>query len=83
MSGANPSEYHRVFNSGSAKEKHKLTICGKYGPCKKWKTAKKMALIQHLQKMAEDSFSINSPLFRYAGDVLLPEVYNFNPLLKG
>ena len=81
MSGATPSEYHTAFTSGTAKQKQQLALCSKYGPCKKWTILKKMELIRHLQKIAEESF--NSSLFRYAGDVLLPEVCNinlFNPL---
>jgi hypothetical protein len=71
MSGATPSEYHTAFTSGTAKQKQQLALCSKYGPCKKWTISKKMELIRHLQKIAEESF--NSSLFRYAGDVLLPE----------
>ena len=68
MSGATPSEYHQVYTSGTAKQKQQLLVCGKYGPCRKWSTAKKMELIQHLQKITD------CPAFGYAGDVLLPEV---------
>ncbi|CAI7996286.1 hypothetical protein GBAR_LOCUS1846 [Geodia barretti] len=71
MSGATPSEYHTVYISGTAKQKQQLALCSKYGPCNKWTISKKMKLIRHLQKIAEESF--NSSLFTYAGDVLLPE----------
>ena len=75
MTEATPSEYHRVFTSGLAKERHQLTRVRKYGPCDRWTTDRKLALIRHLQSLVEEETAgADGSIFRYAGDVLLPEV---------
>ena len=73
MCGSVPSEYHRLFTGGTSREKHQLGICRKYGPCQKWKTGKKLALIHHLEKIAKEVSGAGTE-FLYSEDVLLPEV---------
>ena len=73
MRGSVPSEYHRLFVGGTSREKHLVGICRKYGPCQKWKTWKKLALIQHLEKIAKE-VSVAEREFLYSEEVLLPEV---------
>ena len=36
MRGSVPSEYRRLFLTGTAREKHTLKTCSKFGPCQKW-----------------------------------------------
>ena len=73
MRGTVPSEYHCCFVGGNLVETHQLGNCRKYGPCLKLKTEKKLALIQHLEKIAKE-VSGKEREFIYSEKVLLPEV---------
>ena len=76
MRGTTPSEYNQLFTCGTAKEKHQLGHCKKYGPCLRWKTGKKVALIDHLETIAKEILDNTGSHFTFARDVLLPEVFN-------
>ena len=73
MRGTVHSEYHRIFVGGNLVERRQLGNCRKFGPCLKWNTKKKYALIQHLESIAKE-VSGKEREFLYSEKVLLPEV---------
>jgi hypothetical protein len=73
MSDSVSSDYHQLFTRGTAREKYQLGNCNKFGPCRKWKTDKQVALIRHIEKIAKEAVSESGSQFTYARDVLLPE----------